>query len=135
MWICVEWVTIWVGVMWICGVGNCIGGCDVDLLGVVTVWVGVMLICVEWVTIWVGVMWICVEWVTVWVGVMWMYLEGVTVIKRFTMSVTQSAAVTQTTVPMTLCNTLHADYHVRHWCGSKDPNTVQLVIDRTAVLG
>jgi len=37
-------------------------------------------------------------------------------------------------VPTSLCNRLHADDHVCHWCGSKDPSTAQLLIDTTTVL-
>jgi len=37
-------------------------------------------------------------------------------------------------VPRSLCSRLYADGHVHHWCGSKDPSTVQLLIDTTTVL-
>jgi hypothetical protein len=33
-----------------------------------------------------------------------------------------------------LCNRLYADGCVHHWCGSKDPCTVQLLTDTTTVL-
>ena len=36
--------------------------------------------------------------------------------------------------PTSLYNRLYADGHVHHWCGSKDPSTVQLLIDTTTVL-
>jgi hypothetical protein len=52
----VEWVTGWLRSD-LCGVRNCIGGCDVDL--------------VVWVTIRVSMKWIIVEWVTVWEGAIW----------------------------------------------------------------
>jgi len=35
--------------------------------------------------------------------------------------------------PTNLCNRLYADGHVCHWCGSKDPSTVQLLIVSTNV--
>ena len=37
-------------------------------------------------------------------------------------------------VPTSLCNRLFTSGHVRHWRGSKDPSTVQLLIDTTTVL-
>jgi len=37
-------------------------------------------------------------------------------------------------VPTSLCNRLYAVGHVQHWCTSKDPSTVQLLIDTTTVL-
>jgi len=36
-------------------------------------------------------------------------------------------------VPTSLCNRLYADGHVQHWCGSKHPSTVQLLIDTTVL--
>jgi hypothetical protein len=36
-------------------------------------------------------------------------------------------------VPTSLCNKLYADGHVQHWCGSKGPSTVQLLIDTTVL--
>jgi hypothetical protein len=36
-------------------------------------------------------------------------------------------------VPTILCNRLHTYGHVQHWCGSKDPSTVQLLTDTTVL--
>jgi len=36
-------------------------------------------------------------------------------------------------VSTSLCNRLYADGHVHYWCGSKDPSTVQLLIDTTVL--
>jgi hypothetical protein len=36
MWICVQWVTGWL-LSDLCGVRNCMGGCDVDLVVWVTI--------------------------------------------------------------------------------------------------
>jgi len=36
-------------------------------------------------------------------------------------------------VSTSLCNRLYAYSHVHHWCGSKDPSTVQLLIDTTVL--
>jgi len=36
-------------------------------------------------------------------------------------------------VPTILCNRLYADGHVPHWFGSKEPSTVQLLIDTTVL--
>ena len=32
-----------------------------------------------------------------------------------------------------LCNRLYADGHVSHWCGSKNPRTVELLIDNKCI--
>jgi len=37
-------------------------------------------------------------------------------------------------VSTSLCNRLYADGQVQHWCGSKDPSTLQLLIGKTTVL-